>query len=179
MAFVAVGAGDAEAIADLFRETFTASEGPDEGALVSSLAQRLLSETPAEDIHAFASETADAFTGAVIFSRMIYQDDPREVFILSPMAVVPAMQGRGVGQALIRYGLSALGASGVDAALTYGDPAFYGRVGFQPITTDIAAAPFPLSFPHGWLGQSLNGDELDPLKGRARCVPALADPSVW
>jgi putative acetyltransferase len=88
-------------------------------------------------------------------------------------------RGRGSGSALIRHGLDALRARGVDVALTYGDPAYYGRIGFRPITTEIAAAPYPLQFPHGWLGQALDGGPLRPLVGEVACVPALADPAFW
>jgi hypothetical protein len=34
MEFVDLGAGEADAIAALYREAFTASEGPEEGALI-------------------------------------------------------------------------------------------------------------------------------------------------
>jgi putative acetyltransferase len=110
---------------------------------------------------------------------MSYAGDARQVFVLAPVAVATDRQGQGVGTALIRHGLDALRARGVDVALTYGDPAYYGRIGFRPITTEIAAAPYPLQFPHGWLGQALDGGPLRPLVGEVACVPALADPAFW
>jgi putative acetyltransferase len=170
---------EAGEIAALFGAVFTASEGAQEGALVGALAHGLMTETPRGDIHAFAARQDGAFTGAILFSRMTYAEDPRAVFVLAPVAVATARQGQGVGTALIRHGLVALRQRGVEVALTYGDPAYYGRIGFQPITTEIAAAPYPLQFPHGWLGQSLDGGPLRPLKGPAACVPALADPVYW
>ncbi|MCG5517084.1 MULTISPECIES: hypothetical protein [unclassified Ectothiorhodospira] len=39
--------------------------------------------------------------------------------------------------------------------LTYGDPNYYSRIGFKPITEALAPAPFTLKQPEGWLGQSL------------------------
>jgi hypothetical protein len=90
-------------------------------------------------------------SGAIVFSRMSYAGDARAVFVLAPVAVAPDRQGQGVGTALIRHGLDALRARGVDVALTYGDPAYYGRLGFRPITTEIAAAPFRCNSPMaGW-----------------------------
>jgi len=64
-------------------------------------------------------------------------------------------------------------------ALTYGDPNYYARVGFAPISATDIPPPKPLSFPHGWLGQSLSGKTLDALPGPSRCAPALNDPSFW
>jgi putative acetyltransferase len=179
MEFVDLGAGQADAISALYREAFTASEGPEEGALIGALAHRLLTGTPARDIHAFAARVEGELVGAIVFSRMSYAGDARLVFVLAPVAVATDRQGQGVGSALIGHGLDALRARGVDVALTYGDPAYYGRMGFRPITTEIAAAPYPLQFPHGWLGQALDGGPLRPLVGEVACVPALADPAFW
>jgi putative acetyltransferase len=177
--FIDVSEAEAEAVSAMVRESFGTSEGPEEGALIAGLAARLLTETPEGDVHGFAARRDGAFVGAIIFSRMRYADDPRSVFVLAPVAVASAAQGQGVGTGLIRHGLAAIGARGVDVALTYGDPAYYGRFGFQPITTEEAAAPFPLAYPHGWLGQSLGGGALAPLKGVATCVAALNDPAFW
>ena len=52
-------------------------------------------------------------------------------------------QGEGVGSALIQYGLQNLRDRGVSVAMTYGDPAYYGRLGFAPVTEATIAAPLP------------------------------------
>ena len=51
-------------------------------------------------------------------------------------------QCKGIGQALIRHGLKALRDEGVSVILTYGDPSFYGNVGFQAISDETVRAPF-------------------------------------
>lgn len=79
--------GVEEQIIDLFAATFTASEGAEEGDLIGNLVSRLLSNTPHEDIYVFTSRDDGEIVGGAIFSRLIYADDPRSVFILSPMAV--------------------------------------------------------------------------------------------
>jgi putative acetyltransferase len=33
--------------------------------------------------------------------------------------------------------------------MTYGDPAYYGKVGFLPVAEHVVPAPFPLSMPIG------------------------------
>lgn len=66
--------------------------------------------------------------------------------------------------------------------LTYGDPAFYGRLGFRPLDPRETAPPFPLSMPQGWLGRLPGGEAsgaLPPLRGTSRCAAPLADPALW
>jgi predicted N-acetyltransferase YhbS len=50
---------------------------------------------------------------------------------LGPLSVAPVWQGRGVGQGLVREGLKALEALGAAGCVVVGDPAYYGRFGFQ------------------------------------------------
>ena len=167
------------ALVALFQEVFSASEGAEEGAAIGAFVARLLNETPAQDLRVFTALDGGRPVGCICFSRLDYPEDPRRVMLLSPVAVATAAQGRGVGQALIRHGLEALRAEGVDVAITYGDPAFYGKVGFHPITEAEARPPMPLSQPQGWIGQALTGAELTPLRGPSHCVTALNDPGLW
>ena len=171
--------GVEEQIIDLFATTFAASESAEEGALIGNLVAKLLSKTPQGDIYVFTAHDDGEILGGAIFSRLIYADDPRSVFILSPMAVSNDRQGEGIGQALLKHALAELRDDGVAVAITYGDPAFYGKVGFLPLDDETAASPLPLSFPVGWIGQSLTGEPLNPLKGKCTCVAALNDPAIW
>ena len=63
--------------------------------------------------------------------------------------------------------------------MTYGDPAYYGRVGFHPAPEAEARPPLPLSMPQGWLWQALDGSDPRPLAGPSHCVAALRDPGLW
>lgn len=51
---------------------------------------------------------------------------------LAPLAVLPACQRRGVGSELVRRGLAECRAARHDFAVVLGEPAYYGRFGFQP-----------------------------------------------
>ena len=166
-------------IAELFKVTFTASEGADEGTMVSDLARRLMADTTAHDLCGFLAREGDALVGAIFFSRMVYEGDTRLVFLLSPVAVATNRQGQGIGQMLISHGLGALRAEGAEIAVTYGDPNFYGRVGFKPAKVTDVPSPYTLQHPEGWLAQSLTGAPLAPIKGPANCVPAFANPALW
>ena len=64
-------------------------------------------------------------------------------------------------------------------AVTYGDPDYYARVGFRPVSEAILPAEFALKHPHGWLAQSLTGEALAPLTGPCRCVGALNRSDYW
>jgi putative acetyltransferase len=51
---------------------------------------------------------------------------------LSPLAVHPEEQGRGIGSALVREVTAAAGRRGEALVVLEGDPAYYGRFGFEP-----------------------------------------------
>lgn len=169
----------ADAIAELFASTFTASEDAEEGALIGTLARRLIAETPTEDLRVVTAREDGTLLGGIFFTRLTYAGDPRTVFMMAPVAVATARQGQRIGQRLIAHGLKLLRQEGVDIAVTYGDPAFYGRAGFKPVPEADLPAPQPLQQPHGWLAQSLTDAPLTPVCGPARCVSAFDDPALW
>jgi predicted N-acetyltransferase YhbS len=166
-------------IAALFADAFTASEGPDEGRAIGRLARALMDTTPRADLRVFTTDTDGCPVAAVIFTRLHAGGDARRMMLLSPMAVEPDRQGAGIGTRLIAHALDALRSDAVAVAVTYGDPAFYGRTGFTPVTENVLPAPQPLSQPEGWLAQSLTDAPLTPVTGPTRCAPALDDPAFW
>lgn len=172
-------AGQKQSVIDLFIAAFTASEGVGEGAMIGGLVLSLLDKTPAKDLRLFAAEENGDIIGAVAFSRLSYPEDQQSVVLLSPMAVAPSRQKQGIGQALLTDALAALRADHVDVVITYGDPCFYGQVGFHQIATSDAQAPLPLSMPHGWLGQRLDGDGKPSLIGLSICVAAFDRADIW
>lgn len=101
------------------------------------------------------------------------------VYMLAPVAVSTEHQGKGVGQALINYGLDELRNRYVNVAITYGDPAFYSKTGFQPLSENVIQAPLKLSMPEGWLGLSLTGDPIPTIKERPACVKAFNNSVYW
>ena len=170
---------DHERIAELVESTFTESEGAEEGALIGDVARRLMAETPADHLRVVTAREGAALLGCLFFTPLTYAGDPRKVFMMAPVAVASARQGEGIGQRLIGYGLDVLRQEGVDVAVTYGDPDYYGRVGFRPVSEAELPAPQPLRQPLGWIAQSLTQAPLTPRRGPARCVPAFDDPELW
>lgn len=153
-------------IVEAYYTSFSASEGETEGAQIRALVQNLLGNTAKGDIFLYAALHDDTVIGCAIFSRLTYSGDARNVFILSPMA-------------LLRESIAALKDHGIDVLMTYGDPNYYEKVGFLPVTEQVAPPPLLLSMPIGWIGQSLDGPEITPLQGTCTCVLALNDPAIW
>ena len=100
-------------------------------------------------------------------------------FLLSPVAIHTKYQRKGIGQKLINYGIHHLKENGIALVFTYGDPKFYSKVGFSPISEKLVKAPLKLTYPEGWLGQSLVSDKIEPVSGRSYCVSALNKPEYW
>jgi putative acetyltransferase len=178
MEFTSPGCGSAGELTELFRTSFTASEGEAEGEAIATLVSRLSRAIDAERVCCFGAVEDHVLVAAIFFTELVFAADVR-VFMLAPVAVLPSCQRRGIGQALIRFGLDAMQQRGVEIAVTYGDPAFYGRVGFLPLPESILRAPMPLSMPQGWLGQSLTGKPIPTLFDRPTCVPAFDNPHYW
>jgi putative acetyltransferase len=171
--------GKAAAIEALFVETFTASEGEAEGLLIGQVARDLCAGSRDEDLHAVLAKAAGTLVGCILFTRLRFGDDPRVVFLAAPVAVHPAHQRRGIGGALMRQGLALLRSEGACAVMTYGDPAYYGPLGFAPISEADAPPPHPLGQPHGWLCHWLTQTRTHPFRQAARCAAALDHPALW
>lgn len=179
MRFICNPTGRQADIAELFRHTLTSSEGESEGHAIGELVEQILTHTPSEDLWVFVAQEADDIVGCILFTRMRYSQEDRLVFLLAPVAIVPTYQCQGLGQQLIREGISKLRESGVAVALTYGDPAFYGKTGFQPVTEVDVPAPYSLTQPHGWQAMALDSVEPVKLRGIAQCVSAFNVPGHW
>ncbi|MDA1039086.1 MAG: N-acetyltransferase [Planctomycetota bacterium] len=178
MNFRHFNADDGTAIVQLFRSVFACSEGEAEGELIATLAADLLDTSHERDLFNYVADADGRVVGSVFFTRLDFGTD-MEAFILAPIAVSSDQQREGIGQALINHGLAELTDRGVNAVLTYGDPAFYRKVGFRQISSTIIKPPYELSQPEGWLGQSLVHNSLESLSGKCTCVAAFNNPVYW
>lgn len=172
------GEDDIDEMERLFLASFTDAANAEEGLMVSRLARDLWETSPKGDVLGWGAWHDQRIVGAVLMSRL-NRESNLLAFLLSPMAVATVYQRRGIGQRLIRVALESLQREGAQFVATYGDPAYYARVGFEPLSIDAFAPPFPLSQPQGWLGQSLADPPVTHWPGPATVVPALRDPSLW
>ena len=168
----------ADSIRALFTLAFSHSAGEEEGTLVGGLAYELITETQDDDIFCFGITEGDNLAGSIIFSRLTFESDIN-AFILSPVAIHPDHQRKGLGQKLIAHGIMQLKKSGVELVMTYGDPSYYAKVGFQPVSVEVVHPPFELTHPEGWIGQSLLCEKVEPIPGKMICVNALNNPIYW
>ena len=86
-------------------------------------------------------EEAGRIVGHILFSRMT-TDPLKRMAGLAPVAVSPAAQGRGWGQALCRAGIDQLRAMGVEAVVVLGHVDYYPRFGFSREAAKAIASPY-------------------------------------
>lgn len=120
--------GDHAAISDLLRLSFG---GGDEAALVDSLRR------DGDLMMSMVADVEGVIVGHLALSPLQAE---RPALALAPVAVHPAVQGRGIGSAMIHTMLSDLSYYTV---VVLGDPAFYTGLGFAPV--DLAS---PYAGPH-------------------------------
>ena len=167
-----------EEIKQLFTKVFSDSEGQSEGLVIGNLVYELMTGTDAQELYGFVVTENKKIIGSIFFSRMTFESEVN-AFILSPVAIDTNYQGKGFGQKLINFGINHLKENGVELVITYGDPKFYSKVGFILITEKLIKAPFTLTYPEGWLAQSLVGDEIGSITGDSYCVEALNKAEYW
>jgi putative acetyltransferase len=100
---------------------------PAEATLVADLRDQ------ASPLVSLVAEEGREVVGHVLFSPVTLTNHADvKIMGLAPMAVLPAMQRRGIGSTLARAGLDACTRLGCDAVVVLGHAQYYPRFGFQP-----------------------------------------------
>lgn len=81
--------------------------------------------------------------GHIAFSRLI---SPPGCLALAPLSVHPDRQKTGIGATLIRIATEAVDAAGWIAAFVLGNPAYYGRFGYDVEQAQGFDTPYPAEF---------------------------------
>ena len=116
--------------------------------------------------------------GHVIFTTCGIAEGTDKVSLLGPLAVAPVWQGHGIGGALVREGLRRLENAGAIQVYVLGDPAYYGRFGFEP---EVGVTP-PYPLPAEWRGawQSIRLSRVGrPPHGRLSVPHPWLRPVLW
>jgi putative acetyltransferase len=111
-------------------QTAFGDHGPAVADLVDDLRELI---TTSDGLSLVADEAGDV-VGHVMFTGS-WLDAPQrlvDVQVLSPLAVHPRQQGRGIGSALVRAGLQTMIDRAVPVVFLEGDPGYYRRLGFRP-----------------------------------------------
>ena len=74
-------------------------------------------------------EKDDQLVGHVLFTKAMVGKDT--ILCLAPLSVLPAVQREGIGSALVYEGHRGAKALGYTYSVVLGDPAYYGRFGYQ------------------------------------------------
>ena len=168
----------AHEVKKLFTDVFADSEGQAEGELIGNLVFELQDTTEPKDMFGYLVRDGKTLIGCIFFTRMEFENQIN-AFILSPVAVATRYQKQGIGQELIKFGINSLKKNNVELLFTYGDPNYYSKVGFKYISESIAKAPLILTYPEGWLAQSLVSENIEPISGNSTCVSALNSQQYW
>lgn len=130
---------DRESDIDAIRAVHDTAFGrTNEGRLVASL------RADGEIVASIVALVNGEVVGNAVFSRLPLWS-PTETLsavALAPVAVLPALQRRGVASAMIRHGLDLCTGRGYVAALVLGDPRYYTRFGFSHDTAKTVGSRY-------------------------------------
>jgi len=116
--------------------------------------------------------------GHALFTLCEVDDARYTAALLGPLAVAPPQQRRGVGSALIRAGFKALEGDDVPVVLVLGDPAYYGRFGFEPESAITPPYPLPAEWNGAWRSLRL-GQDSGPRSGMLSVPEPWRKPELW
>ncbi|MGE5386582.1 MAG: GNAT family N-acetyltransferase [Betaproteobacteria bacterium] len=140
--------GDENAIAEVTRQAFASHpySHQTEHFIIDALRK-------ADDLSvSLVAEQTGEVVGHIAFSPVLIEDGAAGWYGVGPLSVVPALQRRGIGRALVEHGLGELRKLGARGCLLVGDPAFYSRFGFaNDPALELEGVPqqFFLSLPIG------------------------------
>ena len=77
------------------------------------------------------AEIEGEVVGHIAFSPITINGEHLQWFALGPVAVLPPLQRKGIGTALVNEGLKSLRVLGAQGCVLVGNPAYYTRFGFR------------------------------------------------
>jgi putative acetyltransferase len=121
-------AGDLTSVRDL-----TVSAFGDQGEQIADLVEQLQRSDAFDDRLSFIAERDGRPVGHTMLTRGWVDASRRlvAVHILSLLSVDPRQQRQGVGRALVAHAIEASASLRAPAVFLEGDPAYYGRLGFE------------------------------------------------
>ena len=106
---------------------------PDEAKLVDQL------RADGDVVYSLVAREGDAVVGHALFSRMTA---PFRALGLAPVATAQAQRRRGLAARLIKDGIDRARRDGWEAVFVLGDPAYYGRFGFDAALAAGFSSPY-------------------------------------
>ena len=154
-----------EDLAAVHRVNTAAFERPNEADLVDAV--RHLATV------SLVAELEGEVVGHILFTPVTIQGEgeEREAPGLAPMAVLPEVQNRGIGSALVRAGLDACRRRGDDVVFVLGHPEFYPRFGFRGLAGTGLRCKYVEERHPAFMAAELTPDALDGLSGEVSYHP--------
>jgi putative acetyltransferase len=140
------------------------------------LVRALLAEP--SGVISLVAEQGGVVAGHVAFTLCRVEGQDERAALLGPLCAAPDRQGRGIGSALVQAGFERLRADGVTTVLVLGDPAYYGRFGFEAGHDIAAPYDLPPAYVAGWQALSLSPDTPLP-QGRLIVPPVWRVEALW
>ncbi|MBC6405878.1 MAG: N-acetyltransferase [Rhodospirillales bacterium] len=97
---------------------------------------------PLADSSCMAVEPGGALLASLRFYPVLIEG--QKALLLGPLAVEPALQGRGIGKALVRHGLTCAKRLGHGLCLVVGEPSYYASYGFRRASEEGLLLPGPV-----------------------------------
>lgn len=116
--------------------------------------------------------------GNIIFTKCGVSGCNIKAALLAPLAVDPIHQKQGVGSALIQAGLRRLREEAFSMVFVLGDPAYYGRFGFETESSIGTPYPIPPEWSDAWQSQWLV-DAGGNHGGKLSLPRYWLDPALW
>jgi len=118
---------------DAIHEVVRAAFGTDEGSKVAGLVRAIREDSCYRPDLAFVAVDGDEVVGHTMIDGCLVRSPAgdRPIVMLSPLAVGPSHQGRGIGTALIEAAVTAADATGESLVVLEGSPNYYGTRGFE------------------------------------------------
>ncbi len=149
----------------------------DEAGLVGEL----LRDPTARPLLSLVAEREGRLVGHVLFTavELVGAGAPVECSILAPLAVLPEVQGTGVGRGLIEAGCRMLAERGGSLVFVLGDPDYYGRFGFEAAIPVGLEAPYSIEPEGAWRVRALVPGVVGRVRGKVRAAEALSGEELW
>jgi len=129
------------------------------------------------DVHAWGAFIDGQLIGHVLLTPVTVTGSELAFVLLGPLAILPRVQRKGAGSALVRHAVAALPGE-TAGALVLGDPGYYSRFGFQHETAITPPYALPIEWQGAWQSLRLNGKHRWP--SGALVVPhPWAKPALW
>ncbi len=155
--------------------------GKEKGREIADLVNGLFDDETAKPSLSLVAVGNERLIGHILYTKAAITGKSVSIQLLAPLAVLPDVQGKGVGGRLISEGLDRLKKSGTDLVFVLGHPGYYPRCGFATAGVLGFKAPYPIPDEHAdaWMVQELKKGVVGSVKGRVQCSEVLNRPEHW